>query len=353
MQPLIVKTFEKKGAPPPILNTLPAQTEEAYKVFSAMQTTSPTLLYRTPLLHSVPFSTPLTNLYIKLESEQQTNSFKPRAILNVLRKQVNPPYIGASSGNHALALVHILSHRNISGKVFLPITVEPVKLARLQTATTGTNVEIVIQGVDILESELLADQYAKDHNATYISPYNNLNVIAGVGTIAPEILDTLSTLQQPRPNCAIYATVGGGALISGIAAYLAHVQPNFWRVVACQAKNSPIMYDSVAEGRVVTSHMDPTLSDGSAGPIESDAITFPLCAALVDAWALVTEEEISHAIREIFVQHGKVIEGAAGVALAGYWRDTAWREENACDTAVVVVCGGNVGPETFLEVVRG
>ena len=106
---------------------------------------------------------------------------------------------------------------------------------------------------------------------------------------------------------------------------------------------------SVEAGHIVSvdEPMD-TLSDGSAGGVEPDAITFDLCRKLVDAWVLIDEAEIRQAIRWIYLKDGTQIEGAAGVALAA-----ALKNPNPGSRDVVIICGGNIDPEMHQEIIRG
>ena len=145
----------------------------------------------------------------------------------------------------------------------------------------------------------------------------------------------------------IYITIGGGGLISGIASYLKIHSPNT-EIIGCQPVNSPEMYLSQQAGRVVMAPEElPTLSDGSAGPLEEDSITFDLCRDLVDRFILIGEEEIRKAIRDVYQNHQLVIEGAAGVAYAAAQKDA---ERKSSENAVVVLCGGNIDPKLHAEI---
>jgi threonine dehydratase len=147
----------------------------------------------------------------------------------------------------------------------------------------------------------------------------------------------------------VYITVGGGGLISGIAAYLKIHRPNI-EIIGCQPARSREMSLSVRAGRVVDDpEAGPTLSDGSAGPLEPDSITFPICQALVDRWMVIPEEEIEEALRRLYRYHGMVVEGAAGVAYAAALRE---REQAVEGDKVVILCGGNIDPARFEKIVQ-
>ena len=146
------------------------------------------------------------------------------------------------------------------------------------------------------------------------------------------------------------AAVGGGGLISGVGGVLKE-RGLGTRVIGCVPENSPAMYDSVRAGRIVASEVRPTLSDSTAGNIEPGAITLDLCRSYVDDWVLVGEEDIRRAVRLVFEEHRMVIEGAAGVAIAGFLGTIDRLELNQDSTAVIIVCGGNVSPDDFEDIV--
>lgn len=304
-----------------------------------------------------------SSVYIKLETEQVTNAFKVRGAIYSVHTAVENGasiIVTASTGNHAMAVAHAIKLLGVSGIIFLPENTTPPKLQKLQTISDNSSVELRIEGHDCLQAELAALRFSHQHQATYISPYNHYDIIAGQGTIAVEILNFFSRLPEvPSKNSntsqckSCYVTVGGGGLISGIASVLKIRQPGAWRVVGCLPQNSAVMYNCVRAGKVVTSVCKPTLSDGSAGDIEDGAKTVDLCHELVDAWAIVEEQEIANAMRDVFVQEGKVLEGAAAVAIAGFRRDHLWRESQEDSLAVIIACGANVDAQTFADIVSG
>ena len=144
----------------------------------------------------------------------------------------------------------------------------------------------------------------------------------------------------------VFVSVGGGGLISGIAGYLKAIRPDV-RVVGCSAENSQVMIQSVQAGRILDLPSLPTLSDGTAGGIEPDSITFELCRTLVDEFVTVTEDEIMGTLRSFIDAHHMLIEGAAAVAIASYLKTAdRWADRNA----VIVICGANIGCETLRRI---
>ena len=196
---------------------------------------------------------------------------------------------------------------------------------------------------DALNAEISAREAAAQRGQLFISPYNDPHIIAGQGTIAVELLR-----QQPQLD-AVFATVGGGGLMSGIASYLKG-SARAVQTIGCQPERSAVMLASVRAGRIVEEESSlPTLSDGSAGGIEEQTITFDLCRRHVDHWRTVSEEEIAGAMRLIYRESSEIIEGAAGVAVASLLQ---MGKRCAGKRLAVVICGGNVDEETWQRVLE-
>lgn len=272
---------------------------------------------------------PLQGLWLKCENEQKTGSFKWRGALSKLSLlQTGQNIVTASTGNHGLAVANASQIFGLNATIYVPESASSMKVEKIKK--TGANI-VKVKG-DSLIAELAGKKFALENNLPWISPYNDPDVIAGQGTIGIELLQDLS-----RVNRA-YITVGGGGLISGVASFLKNVDPNV-EIIGCQPENSPEMYLSILADHVVTApDAKDTLSDGSAGPLEEDSITFPLCQQLVDRFMLISENEIEDALRYLFDQHQLVVEGSAGVAMAAAMKD------QKSDNSVVILCGGNIDP---------
>ncbi|MEM9208304.1 MAG: pyridoxal-phosphate dependent enzyme, partial [Pseudomonadota bacterium] len=174
----------------------------------------------------------------------------------------------------------------------------------------------------------------------YLSPYNDWAVIAGQGTCGVEIAE-----QLPEAD-AVFIAVGGGGLIAGVGTALKAVDPDV-EIVSCQPLASAVMTESVKAGRILDLPSEPTLSDGTAGGIEAGAVTFDQCRKVVGRYVVVAEADIARAMRDFVDAQHQVIEGAAGVALAGF-RQIA--DDYAGKNVVIVICGGNVSRETLKQV---
>jgi threonine dehydratase len=297
---------------------------------------------RTPFDHSPRFSHATgANVYLKLENLQLTGSFKIRGaynkMLSLTDEQRSTGCVVASSGNHGAATAHAMAKLGVRGIVFVPEQTSSTKVSAIRESEA----EVRFFGTDGLDTEMHARDYAAQNRMQYLSPYNDADVIAGQGTCGVEMAADLSSLD------AVFVAVGGGGLISGVGAFLKSVNPGI-SIVACQPQASAVMTHSVKAGRIVELPNQPTLSDGTAGGIEAGALTFDLCRTLVDDYVLVSELQIAGAMREFMDAHHMLIEGAAGVALAGLIEKAGdWRDANVA----VIVCGGNISRDTLKAVI--
>ncbi|MDE0197552.1 MAG: threonine/serine dehydratase [Caldilineaceae bacterium] len=298
---------------------------------------------QTPLLLSPALSDHTgAHVYLKLENRQHTGSFKLRGATN---KLLNLPaedrargVVTASTGNHALAVARAAAQLDIAATIYLPEGASPRKVEKLESFP----VTLCRVPGDALNAEISARAAAQQRNQPFISPYNDPHIIAGQGTIAVELLR-----QQPQLD-AVFVTVGGGGLMGGIASHVKATASQI-QTVGCQPQNSAVMLASVRAGRIVDTASLPTLSDGSAGGIEPQSITFDLCRLCVDDWLTVSEDEIAAAMRLIFHEIGESIEGAAGVAVASLLKTG---KRFAGQRLAVVICGGNVDSDTWQRVLE-
>jgi threonine dehydratase len=297
----------------------------------------------TPLAYSLAFSQMTgARVWLKLENLQQTGSFKVRGAINKLLslspEQLQKGVVAASSGNHGAGVAFGLARLGAKGVVFVPEGASQTKLEAIHRY----GLEVRYHGTTSDDTEMYARRYAAQHSMAYLSPYNDPEVIAGQGTVGVEIAH-----QMPETPDAVFVAVGGGGLISGIASYLKSVHPTT-RIVGCQPENDAAMLASVQAGEIVKIQARPTLSDGSAGGLESGAITFELCRRLVDDWITVSEAEIKAAMRLFIQSQHQLLEGAAGVALAAFLKNS--RQYQGLKVAVVI-CGANISLSALQTVI--
>lgn len=277
------------------------------------------------------------NLFLKCENLQHTGSFKARGalskVLSLTPAEIARGVVTASTGNHGAAVAHALRRLGAAATVYVPEGASATKLAGMKRL--GARIEV--HGVDSGETEVFARAQAERSGASFVSPYNDAQVVGGQGTIGIELMRQLGRID------AIFVSVGGGGLIAGIAAWVKSVSPAT-RVIGCSPENSQVMIQSVRAGRILDLPSLPTLSDGTAGGIEAGSITFPLVRDLVDEFTTVSEDEIMSGMRAFMEAHHMMIEGAAGVALAAFDRQKAkWAGANV----VVVLCGANISLATL------
>lgn len=271
-------------------------------------------------------------VYLKMENFQITGSFKIRGAFNKLlslsEEKKKRGITTASSGNHGSAVSHALSELGMQGTIFLPNTTSQTKVEILKDY--GANIEFY--GDDCVQAETHARQSAEKTGVEFVSPYNDLKIIAGQATVGIELR------RQIRHMDAVFVPVGGGGLISGIAAYLKTGRENP-KVFGCQPENSCVMSESVKAGRILDMESKPTLSDGTAGGIETGAITFGICQDLVDGFVLVSEKEIKQAILLCLRKHHMLVEGAAALSVASYLKVA---KQFRGKTVVLVLSGAKI-----------
>lgn len=298
----------------------------------------------TPLEYS-PFLSTLSGcqVYLKLESIQITGSFKLRGALNKILslsdQQKKPGIITASSGNHGAAFAYILNKFNIKGTIFLPENASSSKIDYLRLF--GANIKQY--GSDCVLAEEEARKSAEKKDLIYISPYNDIKIIGGQGTIGIELE------RQIKKIDAVLCPVGGGGLISGVGGYLKSKNPKL-KIIGCQPENSAVMYKSIKAGQIVDIPSLPTVSDGTAGGIEQGSITFELCRNYVDDFYLVSEKEIKQAIKLMIEKHCLLIEGGAALPLAVFLKNLSiFKKKNI----ILILSGSRISRQKLAEIICG
>ena len=313
---------------------------EFYKDVDAALGRIATHIRRTP----VEFSHSMSNssgckVLLKLENLQITGSFKARGAVNkmsLLALEHPERIITASSGNHGSAVAYAAKILEFESLIFLPETVSSAKLSKIEQF----GAQVQIGGKDSGDAEQAARAYALKHGYPYVSPYNDYDVIAGQGTIAAEVSQQVSGID------AVFIAVGGGGLISGIGSYLKQMHPSV-QIIACSPENSAAMHYSLEAGTIIDIDHLETISDGTAGALEENAITYEYCHSVVDQSVLLTEDEIIKSMKEFMNSHQMMIEGSAGVAIAGF---SKLQHQFQNKQVLIVVCGANISSEKLIEV---
>ena len=281
-------------------------------------------------------------VYFKLENQQFTGSFKARGALNKILTlnesgESISSVISASTGNHGAAVAYAARQAQIDCNIYVPEGLSKVKLSNMKNYGATIN----IFGSDCVEAETKAREVSEKNQVPYISPYNDFYIVAGQGTMGAEIKSQANKLD------AIIISIGGGGLMAGTASFLRSVWPNI-KVIGCSPSNSAIMIHSMEVGKILELESLPTLSDGTAGGVEKESITFPLCCKLVDETILISEEEIKDAMVFYIENEHQLLEGAAGTAVAALIK---MKDKLKGKKIGVVICGGNIAIDTLKQVI--
>jgi threonine dehydratase len=280
------------------------------------------------------------DVHCKLENHQLTGSFKLRGavnrVLGASEATRRRGFVAASTGNHGAAVAHAAKLCGSTVTVFVPRSADSRKVERLRRG--GVPVETA--GEDCLEAEAAARAFAERTGSTYVSPYNDPEVVAGQGTLGAELAEQVEDLD------AVLVALGGGGLAAGSAAALKAARPGV-EIVACSPARSAVMIESIRAGRILDLPSTATLSDGTAGGVEAGSVTFDWCRRLVDDYVTVDEVDIAAALRDFVGHHHSLIEGAAAVPVAAL---LAGGRRWAGRRVAVVLCGANIALHTLRRV---
>ena len=282
-------------------------------------------------VHRTPTFTSRTlgeRVWLKAELFQKTGSFKARGVLNKLAtltaEEKERGVIGISAGNHAQALAWGAASEGIDCLVVMYASASQAKVA----ATRGYGAEVDLEAADAVEAFERLDDHIARTGRTLVHPFDDPLVIAGQGTLALELLEDAPEVET------IVVPVGGGGLVSGIAA----AAPDR-RVIAVEPERSTAVHDGLAAGRSVPVTPD-SIADGLSAPFAGGNALAVLQANGVES-VLVSEEEIEEAFRFLYTRAKLAGEPAAAVGLAAVLAGKV-----AADAVGVVVSGGNVSAET-------
>ena len=280
------------------------------------------------------------DIFLKLENRQRTGSFKLRGVLNKIlslsEREKSRTLVTASTGNHGAAFAHAVDQFSLDGRLFMPRTAAQIKLDAVRDST----VTLELVGDDCVEAETHGHAFADDNDCVWISPYNDRLVVNGQGTAAVELLQQLDSID------VVLVPVGGGGLISGMGGYLKSVDPRI-QVIGCQPKNSCVMYESIKAGRILEIESLPTLSDATAGGIETGSITFEMCRNFVDDFILLEEDEIIEAICFMYRCENMAVEGSAALPVAAVLKE---RSRFAGQRVALVVSGSKIDEKTLRRI---
>lgn len=285
---------------PALLPTL-ASVEQAAEALA-------TVFPPTPLRHSAALSALVgRDVWLKLEVAQETGSFKVRGAYTVLARMTAAArtrgVVASSAGNHGLGVAWAAQHFGAPATIYVPAHAPQVKKDGI--AALGASVNDVARDYD--HAMELAKAHAKTHDVLFINPCLGLDLLAGQGTVALEVLTQCPTVET------VLVCVGGGGLLGGMGSVLRRRAP-LVQIIGAQGVRTAAMSRSLAAGRVVEIASERTVADGLAGQIDADALMLgQLCA---DAVVTLAEEDIEQAIAWLHAHEGLIVEGAGAVTVA-------------------------------------
>lgn len=251
------------------------------------------------------------HVWLKLESLQVTHSFKSRGALNAVRALVErsggdrPLVVTASAGNHGRALAWAAEQHGLQCVVFTPAAAPETKLAAIRRH--GADLRSEAENYD--EAERAARAFAEREGASYISPYNHPDVIAGAGTVGLEVVEELPGVDL------VVVPLGGGGLAAGVGLALEAAAPRA-TILGVEVEASTPFTVGLERGHITEITWRPSLADGLVGNLEPGSITFPLVQRTIDRVVTVTEEEVERAMSGLAGEEHLIAEGAGAVAAA-------------------------------------
>jgi len=278
-------------------------------------------------------------VFLKFENLQFTASFKERGALNKMA-QLTPAerakgVLAVSAGNHAQGVAYHAQRMGIPATIVMPRFAPAVKVER----TRGFGASVVLEGDTFDDARAHGLALALERGLTLVHPYDDLDVIAGQGTIGLEML-----AQQPQIDTLVVA-IGGGGLIAGVATAARALRPDI-QIVGVQTERFPAVWNAMHGEQRESAQA--TIADGIA--VKSPgALTLPLIKQRVDDVVLVSEDDIEQAILMLLEIEKTVVEGAGGVGLAALMKHS---ERFKGRKVGLILCGGNIEPLVLAEIIE-
>lgn len=305
--------------------------EKAYEVLKAV-------VKHTPLEYDFYLSEKFhCNVYLKREDLQRVRSFKLRgafyAISRLSAEQLEKGVVCASAGNHAQGVAYTCKRMTVPATIFMPTTTPQQKVSQVKFFG-GSNVEVVLVGDTFDASATAAKEFAATHGQTFIPPFDDPDIIAGQGSLAVEMVKDLNKAHEQADY--VFAGIGGGGLISGVATYLKAKSP-ITKIIGVEPDGAPSMTAALKQNQVVTLDKIDKFVDGAAVK-EVGGLTFQHAKVLVDEVTTVSEGAVCSTILDMYTKQAIVAEPAGALSVAAL---EIYREEIKDKTVVCIVSGGN------------
>ncbi|MGA8943533.1 MAG: threonine ammonia-lyase IlvA [Thermoactinomyces sp.] len=293
------------------------------------------VLVHTPLEHNRLLSDQYNcDIHLKREDLQIVRSFKIRGAYNTIRSLADEErkrgVVCASAGNHAQGVAYSCRHLGIPGKIFMPTTTPRQKINQVKHYGNKF-VEVILTGDTFDDSYHQAMAYVKEHQMSFIHPFDDYRTIVGQGTIGIEILNDLK-----QPPDYVFVTIGGGGLISGVSSYIKSVYPQT-RIIGVEPAGAQSMRESLNKGHVVELEQIEPFVDGAAVKRVGN-LTFKICRDNVDEVIAVPEGKVCTTILNLYNQNAIVAEPAGALPVAAL---DFYREQIRGKNVVCIISGGN------------
>ncbi len=273
-------------------------------------------------------------VWLKREDVQPVFSFKVRGAYNKMARlsveELGRGVVCASAGNHAQGVALSAERLGCRSLIVMPVTTPRLKI----DAVRAYHGEIILHGDSYSDAYWHAVELSKRHDYVFVHPFDDPDVIAGQGTVGMEILR-----QRQHPIHAIFVAIGGGGLISGVAAYVKAVRPEI-RVIGVQMADSDAMIRSVRAGKRIELHDVGLFADGTAVKMVGEE-TFRLTRALVDDFIVVDIDAVCAAIKDVFEDTRSILEPAGAMGVAGIKQYVAQHGIKG-EPLVAITCGANM-----------
>ena len=306
------------------------------------------LVKRTPCEPAAKLSAELgRDIWFKREDLQDVFSFKIRGATNRIahmsKDELAKGVCAASAGNHAQGMAAAAKFYGAQALIFMPVTTPNIKVEAVHSL--GGKTRLVGDNYDAACAAAM--DYAKKSGAIFVHPFDEIDVIAGQGTVAKEIFE-----QMNHPPTAIYVCVGGGGLISGIGAFSKSRRPDT-QIICCEPAGAPTLETALKAGKPVTLNQVDGFADGVAVK-RIGTTTFAISQHVVDRCINVTNDEISAAIKDIFEATRTVVEPGGAVALAALIKDikNGTAPDKEAGPLVVTISGANVNFDRIGHIVE-
>lgn len=305
--------------------------EKAYEVLKSV-------VKHTPLEYDFYLSEKYhCNVYLKREDLQRVRSFKLRgafyAISRLSAEQLAKGVVCASAGNHAQGVAYTCKRMTVPATIFMPTTTPQQKVSQVKFFG-GSNVEVVLVGDTFDASATAAKEFAAAHGQTFIPPFDDPDIIAGQGSLAVEMVKDLNKAHEQADY--VFAGIGGGGLISGVATYLKAKSP-ITKIIGVEPDGAPSMTAALKQNQVVTLDKIDKFVDGAAVK-EVGSLTFQHAKVLVDEVTTISEGAVCSTILDMYTKQAIVAEPAGALSVAAL---ETYREEIKDKTVVCIVSGGN------------